>query len=73
MEAAAGALANELMVVPIGGIPCCIADKEVLLAWVRFVRERLSGDAAFSESMDVAGDTPSDRNDRLRRFCQKSR
>ena len=68
VDAAAGALANEFIVVPIGGIACCIAEKDMLLASVRFVRERVSGDAALSESMDVAGDTPSDKNDRLRRF-----
>ena len=46
---------------PIGGMPCCIAEKEVLLASAMFVRERACGDAAFSESIDVAGDTPSDK------------
>ena len=67
LEALAGALAKEFMVVPTGGIPCCIAESDMLLASVRFVRERLIGDAALKESMDVAGDTPSDRYDRLRR------
>jgi len=62
-----GALAKEVMVVPIGGIPCCIAEIDALLASVRLVRERLSREVAFSESMDVAGDTPSDRYERLRR------
>lgn len=68
LEAPAGALANEFMVVPTGGIPCCMAESDTLLASVvRFVRERVLGDAALRESMDVAGDTPSDKYDRLRR------
>lgn len=69
-EEAAGAFANEVMVVPIGGIPCWIAEKEAaVLASVRFVRERLSGDC--KESMEVAGDTPSERYER-RRWCYKT-
>ena len=60
------------MVVPIGGIPCCMAERDVLLASVMLVRERLKGDAALSESMDVAGDTPSDKFDRLRQFWRNS-
>lgn len=68
LETPAGAFAKEVMVVPIGGMPCCIAEKEALLASARFDRDRLRGEAALSESMDVAGDTPSDKNDRLRRF-----
>ena len=70
VDEAAGALAKEFIVVPIGGMPCCIAENEVLLASAaRFVRERVKGDVALRESIDVAGDTPSERYDRLRRFC----
>jgi hypothetical protein len=73
VEAAAGALAKEAMVVPIGGMPCCIAENDVLFIADRLVCDRLS-DAALSESMDVAGDTPSDRKERRwRRFCTCTR
>jgi hypothetical protein len=67
LEPPGGACAKEVAVVPFGGIPCCIAESDMLLASVRFVRERLIGDGAFKESMDVAGDTPSDKCERLRR------
>ncbi len=52
-----------------GGIPCCIAEMDVLLASVMLVRERANADAAPSESIEVAGDTPLDMKDRRRRFC----
>ena len=69
VEEAAGAFANEFIVVPMGGMPCCMAEKDILVpASVRLVRERLNGDAAFSESIEVAGETPSDKYDLLRRF-----
>lgn len=45
-----------------------MAERDVLLASVILVRERLKGDAALNESMEVAGDTPSDKLDRLRQF-----
>lgn len=72
-EAPAGAFANEVMVVPIGGMPCCIAENEaVVLASVTLVCDRVNGDALFRESIEVAGDTPSDRYDRRRRFCSRT-
>ena len=61
--AAAGALAKEDMVVPIGGIPT--AEKELLIA-AKFECDRFV-DTALSESIEAAGETPSDRYDRLRR------
>lgn len=61
VDEAAGALAKEFIVVPIGGIPCCMAEKELLPASARFVRERLNGNAALRLSIEVAGDTPSDK------------
>jgi hypothetical protein len=75
VDAAAGAFANEFIVVPMGGIPCCIAEKDMLvvLASVRFVRERLNGDVALRESIEVAGETPSDKYDLLRRFYKIAR
>ena len=72
VDAAAGAFANEFIVVPMGGKPCCAAENDMLLllASVRLVRERLNGDVALRESIEVAGDTPSDKYDLLRRFCK---
>lgn len=68
VEAPAGAFAKEVMVVPIGGTPCCIAEKDAaVLASVRLVRERVNGEALFKESIEVAGDTPSDKYERRRR------
>lgn len=60
--AAAGALAKEDIVVPIGGLPT--AEKELLIA--RLDCDRFT-DAALSESIEAAGETPSDRYERLRR------
>lgn len=74
VDEAAGALANEFIVVPIGGIPCCICENDTLLpASVRLVLDRLKGDVALRESIEVAGETPSDKNDLLRRFCNIAR
>ena len=65
-EDAAGALAKDVMVVPIGGKACCKTENDVpILDSVRFVRERVMGDC--KESIDVAGDTPSVRYERRRR------
>lgn len=70
VEAAAGALAKDAMVVPMGGMPCCIAEKDVL-----FIAEKLLCDrfleAAVNESIEVAGDTPSDRNELRWRWVWK--
>jgi len=66
VEDRAGAFAKEVMVVPIGGIPCCVAEKDAaVLVSVRLVRERLSGEC--NEFMEVAGDTPFERYERRRR------
>ena len=63
--AGAGALAKEFMVVPMGGMPCCMAEKEAAEPpLVILMRERFNGEAAFNESIDVAGDTPFDNPDR---------
>ena len=60
--APAGAFANDVIVVPIGGIPCCNDENEVWwLRSVRLVLERVSDEVLFRESMDVAGETPSER------------
>ena len=73
VEAAAGALAKEAMVVPMGGMPCCIAENDVLFIADRLVCDRFS-DAWLSESIEVAGDTPSERKERRwRRFCTCTR
>jgi hypothetical protein len=69
VDEAAGAFAKEFIVVPMGGIPCCTAEKDALVpASAKFDRERASGDAALRESIEVAGETPSDKNDLLLRF-----
>lgn len=62
------ACAKEFMVVPIGGIPCWVAERDVSLPTaVMSLRERLKGEAALRESIEVTGDTPSDKFDFL---CQ---
>ena len=57
-----GLFAKEVVVVPIGGIVDCTAEKLVPLV----SRDRVIGEVAFIESMDVAGDTPSDTKERRR-------
>ena len=59
-------MAKDVMVVPIGGNACCKTEKEVpVLDSARFGRERVMGD--IKESIEVAGDTPSERYERWRR------
>lgn len=57
-----GLFAKEVVVVPIGGIVDCTAEKLVSLVST----DRVMGEVAFIESMDVAGDTPSDMKERRR-------
>lgn len=71
VDAAAGALAKDAMVVPIGGMPCCMAENDVLFMEDRLVCDRFC-DATLRESIDVAGDTPS-KERRWRRFCDVTR
>ncbi len=48
---------NEVLLVPLGGMVCWTREKLLVLG---FSRERVADEVMLKESIEVAGDTPSD-------------